>query len=78
MGHCGGGPGPNNWDKLVPLVDWVENGMAPESLTVTHSTDGDIDDERLLCTFPQQARFSGPIGGENNPDNWIAANFSCQ
>jgi len=52
--------------------------MAPESLTVTHSTDGDIDDERLLCTFPQQARFSGPIGGENNPDNWIAANFSCQ
>ena len=28
MGHCGGGPGPNSWDKLVPLVDWVENGVA--------------------------------------------------
>jgi feruloyl esterase len=78
MGHCGGGPGPNNWDKLVPLVDWVENGVAPESLTATHSTDGNIDDERLLCTFPQQARYSGPAGEENDPQNWIAENFSCQ
>ncbi len=78
MGHCGGGLGPNSWDKLVPLVDWVENGVAPESLTATHSTEGNIDDERLLCTFPQQATFSGPAGTENNPENWIAANFSCQ
>jgi feruloyl esterase len=78
MGHCGGGPGPNNWDKLAPLVDWVENGVAPESLTATHSTDGSVDNERLLCTFPQQARYTGPAGGENDSDNWVAENFSCQ
>ena len=78
MGHCGGGPGPNNWDKLAPLVDWVENGVAPESLTATHSTDGSVDNERLLCTFPQQARYTGPTGGENDSDNWVAENFSCQ
>ncbi len=78
MGHCGGGPGPNSWDKLVPLVDWVENGVAPETLTATHSSDGRVDNERPLCSFPQQARYSGPSGGENNPENWIAANFNCQ
>ena len=78
MGHCGGGAGPNSWDKLLPLVDWVENGVAPETLTATHSSGGIIDNTRLLCTYPQQARYTGPAGGENNPDNWIAANFQCQ
>lgn len=78
MGHCGGGPGPNSWDKLTPLVDWVENGVAPETLTATHSTDGVVDNERPLCTFPQQARYSGPAGGENDSENWIAENFSCR
>jgi len=23
------------WDKLAPLVDWVERGKAPESIVVT-------------------------------------------
>jgi len=78
MGHCGGGPGPNSWDKLAPLVDWVENGVAPEAITSTHSTDGQVDNERPLCTYPQQARYTGPAGGENNQENWIAENFSCQ
>lgn len=78
MGHCAGGPGPNSWDKLAPLVDWVENGQAPESLTVTHSSNGVVDNERILCPAPQQARYTGPAGGENDPANWVANNFSCQ
>ncbi|MGH9784558.1 MAG: tannase/feruloyl esterase family alpha/beta hydrolase, partial [Terriglobia bacterium] len=24
MAHCRGGPGPDTWDRLAPLVDWVE------------------------------------------------------
>ena len=78
MGHCAGGPGPNTWDKLVPLVDWVENGVVPDSVTATHSTDGQVDNERPLCTYPQQARYVGPAGGADNPDNWRAENFQCQ
>ena len=30
MGHCRGGPGPNQWDKLAPLVEWVEQGKVPD------------------------------------------------
>ena len=78
MGHCGGGNGPNSWDKLLPLVDWVENGNAPEQLIATHSSDGEIDNERPLCVAPRQARYTGPAGGANNPANWKAENFECR
>jgi len=78
MGHCGGGAGPNDWDKLPALVDWVENGRAPDALVATHRSNGQVDNERPLCPFPQQARYSGPAGGENDPANWRAANFTCQ
>lgn len=78
VGHCRGGPGPDTWDKLVPLVDWVENGAAPESITATHSTNGQVDNERPLCTYPQQARYVGPTGGADNPANWRAENFRCE
>ena len=60
MGHCGGGPGPNDWDPLAPLVQWVENGTAPEHVVATHSTDGRVDNERRVCAYPQVARYTGP------------------
>ena len=78
MGHCRGGPGPNAWDKLEPLVDWVENGTAPDFLVATHSTDGRVDNERKLCPYPQQAVYTGPAGGENDPANWVHGNFTCR
>ena len=30
MGHCRGGRGPDTWDRLAPLVAWVERGEAPD------------------------------------------------
>jgi hypothetical protein len=78
MGHCGGGPGPNTWDPLAPLVEWVENGTAPEHVVATHSTDGRVDNERRVCAYPQVARYTGPAGGADDPANWIAANFTCR
>jgi feruloyl esterase len=29
MGHCNGGPATDGFDFLTPLVNWVENGVAP-------------------------------------------------
>jgi len=78
MGHCSGGPGPDTWDPLAPLVAWVENGTAPDSVVATHSTDGRIDNERTVCAYPQVARYSGPAGGANDRANWTAANFICR
>ena len=78
MGHCGGGPGPDTWDRLQPLVDWVERGEAPDALVATHLTDGEVDNERKICPEPQRAVYTGPAGGQNDRANWIADNFSCR
>ena len=78
MGHCQGGPGPNEWDKLAPLVEWVESGKAPDRIVAQHRTEGRMDNERPLCAYPQKAVYAGPAGGENRRANWVAANFRCQ
>ena len=78
MGHCGGGAGPNDWDKLSSLVDWVENGVAPDAIVATRRSNGVVVNERPLCPWPQQARYIGPGGGANDPANWRAGNFRCE
>jgi feruloyl esterase len=78
MEHCAGGPGPNTWDKLAPMVDWVQNGKAPDLIVARHSTNGRVDNERPLCPYPKQAVYTGAPGGQQNPANWVAANFTCR
>jgi feruloyl esterase len=78
MGHCRGGPGLNEWDGLPALVDWVEKGIAPDSIPGQHRTDGVVDNRRPVCAFPNQAVYTGPAGGQNEKRNWVEANFSCR
>ena len=78
MGHCRGGAGPDTWDRLAPLVEWVEQDVAPDALIATHLTDGVVDNERPICAFPEQAVYTGPVGGADQQENWTADNFSCR
>jgi feruloyl esterase len=78
MGHCGGGPGPNEWDPLTPLVNWVEQGTAPDSVIAQRLTDGRVTNERRVCAQPQTARYTGPAGQPQDPANWVATNFTCE
>jgi feruloyl esterase len=71
MGHCGGGPGPNQFDALTTLEQWVEKGVAPAMLLATHSTNGTVDRTRPLCPWPQVARYKGAGSIDE------AANFTC-
>jgi feruloyl esterase len=72
MGHCGGGEGPNVFDKVGALEQWVEQGKAPEKLIASHSTDGKVDRTRPLCRYPQVAKYKGTGSIDD------AANFACQ
>jgi feruloyl esterase len=72
MGHCGGGEGPNTFDMMVPLEQWVEKGQAPARVVASHSTNGRIDRTRPLCPYPQVARYKGTGSTDE------AANFTCQ
>jgi len=38
MGHCAGGPGPNQFDAVTALDEWVTKGKAPAQLAASHST----------------------------------------
>lgn len=72
MAHCGGGEGPNTFDKAGALDRWVEEGQAPASIVASHSTAGQVDRTRPLCPYPQVARYKGSGSIDD------AANFACK
>jgi hypothetical protein len=55
MGHCSGGEGPNVFDKVGALNQWVETGKAPDMLPASHVTNGKVDRTGPLCPYPQVA-----------------------
>jgi feruloyl esterase len=72
--HCSGGPGPNAFDALTPLVTWVETGTAPETIIATKfvaDTPPAVAMTRPLCVYPKVAKYNG--SGSTS----IAANFTC-
>ena len=71
MLHCAGGPGPNTFDALGALEQWVEKGTKPASLVASHSTAGTVDRTRPLCPYPQVAAYQGSGSIDD------AANFVC-
>ena len=71
MGHCGGGPGTDFFDKVSVLEQWVEHNSAPEKIIAAHRTKEVEDMTRPLCPYPEVAKWNG--SGSTND----AANFVC-
>jgi feruloyl esterase len=71
MGHCSGGEGPNEFDKVAALEAWVEQGTIPNRIVASHSTAGKVDRTRPLCAYPQVARYKGTGSIDE------AASFEC-
>jgi feruloyl esterase len=78
VGHCEGGPGCDQFNKLTPLVEWVEQGKAPDYLVAQHVTNKSVDNERRICGYPQKTVYVGPAGGQNDRANWVEKNFACR
>lgn len=79
-GHCSGsGVGPDNFDALTAIEDWVERGRAPDALLAKlydpQSNKIDLGKTPLrtmpLCKFPEMAHYRG------SGDVKDAANWSC-
>lgn len=72
MHHCGDGPGPNVFDTLTALDNWVSAGVAPDAIIATHYTNNDptepVDRTMPLCAYPEVATFTG--GNVDQADNW--------
>ena len=85
MGHCSGGPAADQFDVLTPLVQWVEQGTAPEAIVAQRARRGNAggvnaevpagwapDRTRPLCPYPRVARYKGSGSLE------VADSFTCQ
>lgn len=72
MQHCSGGPGPNTFDMLTALENWVEKGQAPKRVIASHITAGVVDRTRPLCVYPKVAAYTGTGSTDD------AANFKCK
>lgn len=86
MGHCSGGTGASaignkpgasfvsddpSDSVLMAAVNWVENGVAPETITGTKFLDTNstvVDYQRRHCKYPARNHFNG--GDVKNPDDW--------
>lgn len=75
MQHCGNGSGPNRFDTLTALEQWVEKGVAPNAISASHYTNNNVslpvDRTMPLCKFPEEAKYSG------NGNVADAVNWSC-
>jgi pimeloyl-ACP methyl ester carboxylesterase len=71
MGHCQGGASAlDSFDLLTAVVDWVEKGAAPDSVTATgRAVPGR---SRPLCAYPKHAHYKG------QGDTQDAKNFECR
>jgi Tannase and feruloyl esterase len=84
MGHCSGGPATDQADFITPLVQWVEQGIAPRALVATARGPGNAGGvnadvpaswsasrTRPLCPYPSTARYRG------KGDVEVAASWIC-
>ena len=75
MGHCGFGPGPNDFDAVAALDRWVVDHVAPERIVAAkHKTDDPRESvvrTRPLCPYPLVAHWRGTGSTDE------AENFKC-
>jgi Tannase and feruloyl esterase len=72
MGHCGAGAtGPNKFDMVAALENWVEKGVAPKRIESSQVKDGKVTMSRPLCMYPEVAKYNGSGSTDD------AKNFTC-
>lgn len=69
--HCGGGVGPDAFDSLLTVINWVEKASVPDRITATRAVGGKTVRTRPLCPYPQTARYKGSGSIDE------AGNFHC-
>jgi feruloyl esterase len=71
MSHCQGGAATDSWDGLGTLVEWVEQGKAPQRI-VANGTAVFPQRSRPLCPYPHYAQYDGSGDPESE------ASFVCR
>jgi feruloyl esterase len=67
--HCSGGPGPDDFDLLTAMENWVEKGQKPERVVARNRR---TNETRPLCAWPGLPHFDGK--GTSADEH----NYSCR
>ncbi len=70
MAHCGGGEGPNTFDMVAALEQWVERKQAPAQIVASRVRNGAVERTRPLCPYPQVASYKG-AGSTDAAENFV-------
>ncbi|KAF4624789.1 hypothetical protein G7Y89_g13380 [Cudoniella acicularis] len=68
LGHCYGGNGGQPTAVFDAMRAWVENGTVPNTLPISFRDANGTENHRILCPYPQKARFDGtgnPVDAES-------------
>ena len=73
VNHCRGGIGTEDFDALSALVEWVEQGKAPDRILARSSPSNRVhpDRSRPLCAWPSYPKYDG------RGDHESAESFAC-
>jgi hypothetical protein len=69
VAHCAGGNGPQPQGLFEAVVDWVEQGTAPDTILASKPIEGGIQ-TRPLCPYPSVARWKG-VGSSDDATNFV-------
>jgi tannase/feruloyl esterase len=72
VAHCGGGDGPQPQGLLEAVVNWVEHGEVPSTITASRTLPTGALRTRPLCPYPQTAVWNGSGSTDD------ARSFVCQ
>lgn len=59
MFHCAGGAGADQIDVMTPVIEWVEAGIEPATITGNNVVDGAVKFSRPHCPYPQETHYKG-------------------
>ena len=71
VNHCWGGDGPDTFDAVGALDQWMRSGRAPARITALQASESGVDRTRPLCPYPQVAQYVGSGSLDH------AENFRC-
>ncbi len=69
MGHCRGGPGPDQFDMLAALDQWSTTSKAPQTIPASNKDSGI---QRPLCAYPALPAYDG------SGDPKALGSFTCK
>ena len=70
VAHVSGGAAPQPPAMFDIMVNWVENGVAPDYVVASQNLGGGVTRTRKICKYPNEGVYTGS-GSSDDQANWV-------